>query len=174
MRSPPARGSEAPGLPHPCAALPRRVARLAAGSGVCRAKCGRGRLEAALSTAEDASGVRGPRRRLPHVRHALRRRLSRAEDRRARSDRHDKRHLYSHRHHQAGADGSRACRRVLETSHPPVFYVPPDDVRSDLRGPTAPEPGADPVTGRGRRAGSMEPARTKCSARARQARASRQ
>ncbi|MEV7444601.1 DUF427 domain-containing protein [Streptomyces sp. NPDC091204] len=27
---------------------------------------------------------------------------------------------------------SRACRRVLETSHPPVFYVPPGDVRTDL------------------------------------------
>ncbi|MFF4098654.1 DUF427 domain-containing protein [Streptomyces sp. NPDC001903] len=27
---------------------------------------------------------------------------------------------------------SRACRRVLETSHPPVFYVPPHDVRTDL------------------------------------------
>ncbi|MFI8497697.1 DUF427 domain-containing protein [Streptomyces sp. NPDC085524] len=25
-----------------------------------------------------------------------------------------------------------SCRRVLETSHPPVFYVPHDDVRSDL------------------------------------------
>ena len=29
------------------------------------------------------------------------------------------------------ADTTRA-KRVLETSHPPVYYVPPDDVRSDL------------------------------------------
>jgi uncharacterized protein (DUF427 family) len=29
------------------------------------------------------------------------------------------------------ADSSRAWR-VLETSHPPVYYVPPDDVRMDL------------------------------------------
>ncbi|MFI1154933.1 DUF427 domain-containing protein [Streptomyces sp. NPDC020817] len=78
------------------------------------------------------------------------------------------------RHRGVALAGSRACRRVLETSHPPVFYVPPDDVRSDLRCPTAPEPGADPVTGWGRRAGSMERACTECSARARQARASRQ
>ncbi|MGW7102335.1 DUF427 domain-containing protein [Streptomyces sp. NPDC054838] len=27
---------------------------------------------------------------------------------------------------------SRACHRVLETSHPPVFYVPRDDVRTGL------------------------------------------
>ncbi|MFB7418277.1 DUF427 domain-containing protein [Streptomyces sp. NPDC056210] len=27
---------------------------------------------------------------------------------------------------------SRACRRVLETSHPPVFYVPRNDVRTVL------------------------------------------
>lgn len=27
---------------------------------------------------------------------------------------------------------SRGCRRVLETRHPPVFYVPREDVRSDL------------------------------------------
>ncbi|MER7758709.1 DUF427 domain-containing protein [Streptomyces sp. NPDC097619] len=29
------------------------------------------------------------------------------------------------------ADSTR-CLRILETSHPPVFYVPPEDVRTDL------------------------------------------
>lgn len=30
---------------------------------------------------------------------------------------------------------SRRAYRVLETSHPPVYYVPPDDVRMDLLSP---------------------------------------
>lgn len=34
----------------------------------------------------------------------------------------------------AVADSTRA-RRVLETSHPPVYYLPPDDVRTDLLTP---------------------------------------
>jgi uncharacterized protein (DUF427 family) len=33
------------------------------------------------------------------------------------------------------ADTTRA-RRVLETTHPPVYYLPPDDVRLDLLVPT--------------------------------------
>lgn len=33
------------------------------------------------------------------------------------------------------ADTRRALR-VLETSHPPVYYIPPDDVRMDLLAPT--------------------------------------
>ncbi|MEU0786786.1 DUF427 domain-containing protein [Streptomyces sp. NPDC006173] len=33
------------------------------------------------------------------------------------------------------AETTRALR-VLETSHPPVFYLPPDDVRTDLLRPT--------------------------------------
>ncbi|MET7387548.1 DUF427 domain-containing protein [Streptomyces sp. NPDC005529] len=33
------------------------------------------------------------------------------------------------------AESTRALR-VLETSHPPVFYLPPDDVRTDLLRPT--------------------------------------
>ncbi|MCC0093582.1 DUF427 domain-containing protein [Streptomyces flavotricini] len=36
------------------------------------------------------------------------------------------------RHRGVTLADSRACRRVLETSHPPVFYVPREDVRSDL------------------------------------------
>ncbi|MEU8778726.1 DUF427 domain-containing protein [Streptomyces sp. NPDC048606] len=36
------------------------------------------------------------------------------------------------RHHGVTLADSRACLRVLETSHPPVFYVPRDDVRTDL------------------------------------------
>ncbi|WP_306324568.1 DUF427 domain-containing protein [Streptomyces venezuelae] len=41
--------------------------------------------------------------------------------------------------HHAGVDlaDSRRCVRVLETSHPPVFYVPRHDVRMDLLTPTA-------------------------------------
>ncbi|MET9883727.1 DUF427 domain-containing protein [Streptomyces sp. NPDC006430] len=31
---------------------------------------------------------------------------------------------------------SRRCLRVLETSHPPVFYIPRDDTRSDLLTPS--------------------------------------
>lgn len=31
---------------------------------------------------------------------------------------------------------SRAAYRVLETSHPPTWYIPPDDVRLDLLQPT--------------------------------------
>ncbi|MGW2014468.1 DUF427 domain-containing protein [Streptomyces sp. NPDC001927] len=31
---------------------------------------------------------------------------------------------------------SRNCKRVLETSHPPVFYVPRGDVRTDLFSPS--------------------------------------
>ena len=27
---------------------------------------------------------------------------------------------------------SRKAKRVLETSHPPVYYIPPDDIRMDL------------------------------------------
>lgn len=34
------------------------------------------------------------------------------------------------------ADSQRAYR-VLETSHPPVYYLPPEDVRQDLLRPTA-------------------------------------
>lgn len=34
------------------------------------------------------------------------------------------------------ADTTRA-RRVLETSHPPVYYLPPDDVRLDYFSPTS-------------------------------------
>ena len=37
------------------------------------------------------------------------------------------------------ADSARALR-VLETSHPPTIYVPPDDVRSDLLTPGAARP----------------------------------
>lgn len=43
----------------------------------------------------------------------------------------DARHVVAW-HRGVTPSGSRACRRVLETSHPPVFHVPPDDVRSDL------------------------------------------
>ncbi len=32
---------------------------------------------------------------------------------------------------------SRRCRRVLETSHPPVYYLPPEDVRMDLLEPAS-------------------------------------
>ena len=32
---------------------------------------------------------------------------------------------------------STACYRVLETSHPPVWYVPPGDIRTDLLIPEA-------------------------------------
>ena len=31
---------------------------------------------------------------------------------------------------------SRRAYRVLETSHPPVYYLPPEDVRTDLLAPT--------------------------------------
>jgi len=31
---------------------------------------------------------------------------------------------------------SRAAKRVLETRHPPVFYIPPSDVRTDLLTPS--------------------------------------
>ncbi|MFJ3876879.1 DUF427 domain-containing protein [Streptomyces sp. NPDC090077] len=49
----------------------------------------------------------------------------------------DDRHVVV-RHRGVTLADSRACRRVLETSHPPVFYVPRDDVRTDLlsRSPT--------------------------------------
>ena len=33
------------------------------------------------------------------------------------------------------AETTRACR-VLETSHPPVYYIPPEDVRSDFLRPS--------------------------------------
>ena len=33
------------------------------------------------------------------------------------------------------ADSSR-CLRILETSHPPTYYIPPQDVRMDLLRPT--------------------------------------
>jgi uncharacterized protein (DUF427 family) len=33
------------------------------------------------------------------------------------------------------ADSSR-CLRILETSHPPTYYIPPEDVRQDLLRPT--------------------------------------
>ncbi|MFE2146085.1 DUF427 domain-containing protein [Streptomyces sp. NPDC059456] len=36
------------------------------------------------------------------------------------------------RHRGVTLADSRTCLRVLETSHPPVFYVPGDDVRTDL------------------------------------------
>lgn len=32
---------------------------------------------------------------------------------------------------------TRAAKRVLETSHPPVYYIPPGDVRMDLLKPVA-------------------------------------
>ncbi len=32
---------------------------------------------------------------------------------------------------------SHRAKRVLETSHPPVYYIPPDDIRMDLLAPTA-------------------------------------
>jgi uncharacterized protein (DUF427 family) len=31
---------------------------------------------------------------------------------------------------------TRRARRVLETSHPPVYYIPPEDLRSDLLEPS--------------------------------------
>ncbi|MFF4428107.1 DUF427 domain-containing protein [Streptomyces sp. NPDC001513] len=43
----------------------------------------------------------------------------------------DARHVVI-RHRGVTLADSRDCRRVLETSHPPVFYVPVDDVRTDL------------------------------------------
>ncbi|MFJ8165884.1 DUF427 domain-containing protein [Streptomyces sp. NPDC096136] len=43
----------------------------------------------------------------------------------------DDRHVVI-RHRGVTLADSRGCRRVLETSHPPVFYVPRDDVRTDL------------------------------------------
>jgi uncharacterized protein (DUF427 family) len=33
------------------------------------------------------------------------------------------------------ADSTR-CLRILETSHPPTYYIPPEDVRTDLLEPT--------------------------------------
>ncbi len=32
---------------------------------------------------------------------------------------------------------TRRARRVLETSHPPVYYIPPDDVKMELLAPAA-------------------------------------
>ena len=32
---------------------------------------------------------------------------------------------------------TRAAKRVIETSHPPVYYIPPDDVRQDVLRPAA-------------------------------------
>jgi uncharacterized protein (DUF427 family) len=32
---------------------------------------------------------------------------------------------------------TRRARRVLETSHPPAYYIPPDDVKMELLAPTA-------------------------------------
>ncbi|MFE2327464.1 DUF427 domain-containing protein [Streptomyces sp. NPDC059385] len=43
----------------------------------------------------------------------------------------DGRHVVIRRGHLRLAD-SHDCQRVLETSHPPVFYVPRRDVRTDL------------------------------------------
>ena len=48
----------------------------------------------------------------------------------------------STRHVQIEVEGlliadSRRAKRVLETSHPPVYYIPPDDIRMELMRPTA-------------------------------------
>ena len=32
---------------------------------------------------------------------------------------------------------TRRAYRVLETSHPPVYYIPPDDIRMDVLQPVA-------------------------------------
>lgn len=50
---------------------------------------------------------------------------------------------------------TRRAMRLLETSHPPVYYIPPEDIRmeslsrtprtSDIRGPFKGEPGTQPM-----------------------------